>query len=247
MGDSDIAIKRCILISGGSCKLQPWCLTSVETVQGCEFVRLSKSDNGFARFVAGSGKGIRHMVYLSTIRQLRTEATLRCLSEGSLFDSIPTKAAKSHHKRRCVEAQSRGELPQVVDVEMPPIATHGVPAMTMRMLSCIDINAAPSIELTPDNLHYVRMGMLSSTAEVRSQSVSKGVRWDSKRKAYIAKRNDAEGKVKYKTFRPDDVEDEVDCASAQEHATRWADGDDVGDNNDSEESQEQLPESGERD
>ena len=227
---ADISIRREIVISWDGCT-KPWYIQRVQVVQGHEFLQLQKRDTGFARFVTGDCKGMRHTRFLDTLRRKRTEASLLCCSEASLFDSIPTKAARVQQKRKCVEAKTRGEMPETCMIDLPGFYMEGVgevSEITMRVLTSVDMNTAVSVEMTSDNLAYIRNAMRADAEDVvhrsRASSFCKGVRWDGTRKAFMAKRKpDGDRKYKYRTFRPTDPDQELDCAAAQDRAIRWVD------------------------
>ena len=228
-----IELTRCLVVNGGGCGKTPWTLTNTSVVDGREYLSLSKRDFGFARFVAGDTKACRPMTFLDTLRRLRTDASILCCSGESLFDvQLPQKKrAKSQQRAACLEAARRGDLPATVMVELPAVRVEGedeVPAISMRVKSSLDPHECVAMEVTVENLTYVRMAMRAScsSSHGRAASICAGVRWDKKRQAFIAKRLQPNGKHVFRTFRPD-TEDEVDCAEAQDMARRWADGEDV--------------------
>ena len=59
MVDHGIRIQRCTAISDGECKT-PWTVYNSTTIDGIEFVPLSKRDTGLSRLAEGTPFGMRH-------------------------------------------------------------------------------------------------------------------------------------------------------------------------------------------
>ena len=66
------SIKRCIQIHGGSLKSgHPWIISDMQTVDGVDFVRIHKLDNGLHRFVTGDYRGsLRDSPFLDDLKIL---------------------------------------------------------------------------------------------------------------------------------------------------------------------------------
>ena len=62
--------------NGDKCK--PWEVTSYSTIDGRDFIVLSKTDSGFARFVTGEAKStqFRSVNWLDELRRHRTLGTM---------------------------------------------------------------------------------------------------------------------------------------------------------------------------
>lgn len=232
MAESAVVVQRRICISGGGLKLGwPWVVNDTNTVNGIEFVQLSKRDSGFSRFVSGTPTGARAMTWLDTLRAQRTRASLAAATTGeSLFgDAPPTKAAKKKQRQNASAVRSKGELPATVVLKMPGftgVDGNEVGAMDLQVLSDLDLHACASVELKPENLVYVREAMRHSAQEpgrLRAPSDDTGVRWRADRRVWLAKRTDPEsGKSVTKSFKPEVADDEASKEAAGDLAKAWA-------------------------
>ena len=227
MAEQDIKIERHVAIRGGCCKRDPWVVRNIDLVDGQEFIELSKRDPGFGRYVATDSSAIRQMTFLDHLRRLRTEKSMVIPDEQSLFGQMPTRAARQTLKRRCADLNSRGQMPEVIVLDLPPIASdeRHVPGIRMRVKANLDINKNVYVELQPNVLSYIWHAMRASDTQEpkkRTKSSLDGVRWVSSRKVFMAQRHRlSDGKKEYRTFRPANPDDELDCDDAADRAKKW--------------------------
>ena len=94
-----VSIDRVVVVRGGALKRSPWHISHVESIDDPdlapshrEFILLSKSDQGFSRFVTGDPKGLQKLGWLDILKRLRNEACERAVAEKNsvgLFEDAP--------------------------------------------------------------------------------------------------------------------------------------------------------------
>ena len=234
-------IQRAFVVNGGGCKRDGWVVTDSELIDGTDFIKLSRLDTGFARFVCGNPKGMRDMKFLEQLRWLRTEASMKLgkfesEDSESLFDTSAdetkaTKKQKKHQMQTSKAMQDRGELPLVCTVTLPEVQVDDgvvIASKIAKVKTCLDPKALVAIEFRSDILDHIRALLLHSEAPSSRKRVkisgSSGVRWWPK-SGYLACRKNDDDKLVYKTFRVADDADELTKAEVAQKAQRWVDGD----------------------
>ena len=201
---ADVVIQRAITVSGGACKRSPWRVEATETIDNKTFVVLCKNDQGFNRFVTGSPKGLKEAAWLDHLRSLRS-AAMRAEEEEAaktgLFDDPSTPTPKKKRRRSRMPT-----APLTVDIKLPAVEHDGVEVdeLVMKVKAESDSRLNISLELTAENLKYVRVAMLQHDSKGVSYSRSKPeyegepkqLRWLARRKAWLAI-----SPCKQKTFR----------------------------------------------
>lgn len=229
MFERPVQIERHVVVTGGCCKRDPWLIRSVDLVDGVEFIVLGKKDPGFCRFVADPPQKVRAMDFLDTLRKLRTEASMRIPEEHSLFEAIPTRAARRSLKRRCADMHAQGKMPDIVVLNLPELHLDEkrVPGIHMKVKASLDITSNVSVELQPQCLDYIWHAMQASAATGEKKRVARcaqGVRWLRDRRVYMATRESVEGGKQYRSFRPRVADDEVEEHAALQRARQWVTG-----------------------
>ena len=208
-----------MVIRGGGCKCQPWCISCVKTVEGKEFVELSRRHSGFCRFVAGESS-LRGSQFLDDLRHKRTAATLESCSsgtrgsEGALFDD--GAVSRRDHKKQRKETQqklAKGEAPAVIKLNMPEVQTEDgvVGPLSIQVLPDLNPQQNVWVEASAQVLEYIRHAHANSDPKVqeRRERTDGGVRWRTDRKAFLATRWSASRERQIvKTFRPTGEADE---------------------------------------
>ena len=234
-------IKRCIQIHGGKLKSSvPWTVNDIHTVDGVDFVHLSKKDNGLNRFVTGKqGGALRDSNFLDILKKHRNIAMLTCKQEINAFGVV---AAPTPYRSRQMRASNReGEQPEVLELDLPEVVCEGetAAAITMKVKApSSDIKAdGICVELTVQNLNYIRVamkasiGMKTGARHTPTRPSSSGCQWVKRRKGntagYLATRKGADGKLVSKFFNSKDDD-------AKTSAEKWRAGEDVYIQNDEE-------------
>ena len=197
-------IKRCIQIHGGGLKKgSPWSTADFHTVDGVEFISLQKRDSGLNRFVTGSSStSLRDTAFLDELRKKRNIEMIMQNDEPSLFGTKPAHGPKlGQYKMRQMQAANRNnEKPGIIELQMPAVEFDGEVAAAISL----KVKAPASdrkgdgvcIELTTENLHYIRIALRVSQG-TKNYSRTKpglpsntGCRWvkRGKRCGYLATR-----------------------------------------------------------
>lgn len=234
--DGGVRIQQSTLVTGGGADKHPWvvkpdCITTVENKQ---FVKLSKTDTGFMRFVLGSKRTDYSSVgYLKTLGRIRSDATLKLCGSNQgaqLFDEEATLPRRAKSRKRAEAAASIDDS-KVVTADMDDIIVDGelqAAACQIQMLPNIDPKACVWLELDAASLMYVRAALLASKTESEGEEKKKdslpdGVRFRADRKVYLATRM-RDGKRTSKTFKINDIDDDDEKAKALNDAKAWVDG-----------------------
>ena len=242
MVDTTCSIQRAFVVTGGGCKRDGWVITDSELIEGVEFIKLNRLDSGFSRFVSGHAKGMRDMKFLGQLRWMRTQATIDLAKPppaegGNLFKVSASETKKSfrHRKKESQGMQERGELPLTCKVRLPTVKHNDgttSPAMEVKVKSCLDPKENVMIELKAEILEHLRFVMLHSEQPASRKrppsGESHGVRFRAERKGFLATRKQ-DGKVTYKTFKVADDADELERSEIGQRAQRWAEGEDISD------------------
>ena len=225
-----VSIERRVVVKGGGCKLTPWILPSVSVLDGKEFTQLTKRDSGFCRFVSGSPSGSRGMSFLDELRRKRSAATLAACSQPAsneqLFEATPTAAARKKLKQAAIAQQERGEMPDLVVLDLPRIIGQDgveVGPIKLAVRSSLDISSNVWVELTSEALTYIRAAMLASEplAPMQRGATDAGVRWRNDRGRFVATRfSQRLNREVMRSFKPEDDTQESKEA-AKEDAKAW--------------------------
>ena len=229
-------MERVVAVRALDTQKHPWVVTP-KLIDGVEFVPLCKRDGGFARFVSeGADEDCKFgdMMWLDTLKQLRMEAVLRLskvAQEKTLFTSDAAVAQQKKKQRlECRTRAELGDLPNFVEVDLPPIQHKNVLISTCQVKVATELatsKASVQIEMSAIALQYVRMAMQASCHSSSKKSrcseikvnVPCSIYWRPERDAYIAKRM-VDGVPKYSTFKVKDGEKD----EAEAKARRYAEG-----------------------
>ena len=230
-----VTVSRCLSISLEGAKCQPWIVQDAVLVNGTEYIHLKSSCSGFCRFVVGklrfSGAGSQS---IPELQQQRTVATLEHVvkeDQGeSIFDDVlPTEKCRKRARKTALEKQ---QLPDYVTVHLPDIVDGDniIDGVAVKMLPSIDRRAAVHIEVTPQNLAYIRTAANAAESDSKRneelrRSGDANVRWRADRKVWLALRGTPIiKKGMSKCFKVSDVNDEIAVEEAKAAALRWAQG-----------------------
>jgi hypothetical protein len=207
------SIKRCIQIYGGSLKpCYPWIISDIQTVDGVDFVRIQKTDNGLHRFVTGGHKqngGLKDTPFLDDLKKKRNIAMITASEEPTIFGNNITP---SNRKRRVlIAAQKNVDQPLILTLELPAVECDvgEAAAISMKLRAPMsDMKAeGVEVELTSANLHYIRIALRAGIGHKSGGRSKPGepshsaCRWVKRRKVegYLASRME-EGRQVSKFF-----------------------------------------------
>jgi hypothetical protein len=205
-----------LVLEGGNLK-SPWVIDTT-TEDGYEFVKLSLSCRSFASLCGAD---------MSTRAPLKNNSFLERLAE--LRDSDIVKLMKTANEARAVKL-SRKEFVDEIDkhivVHVPGFhSSNGfIDGAAIKVLVSSSSLASPSIEATPANFEFVRLGVRSCfdgpspkrrRGERRSHGQFEGcpnVRWNEKRASCFVRFMNKDGRWQSKTLAPkrSDVPETVD-------------------------------------
>jgi hypothetical protein len=226
-------IKRCIQIHGGALKPNvPWTLGDTETVDGMDFVHIRKSDNGFNRFVTGKKCGaLRDAPFLDILKKQRNTAMVTFHEEVNAFGVV--NLPPPWRARQMNFASRDKEKPKILELDLPEVVgeEETAAAITMKVKAPSSGIKADGVcvEVTVQNLHYIRIamkasiGLKSGVRHCPTHPSSSGCQWVKRRKGatgYLATRYGADGKLVSKFFpsRNDDARTDADKWRAGEDA-----------------------------
>ena len=211
-----IDIKKVVSVSFA--KSHPWLIKDLETVDGTEFVPLRSTDTGFLRFIDSGGAKPVDMSIIAHWKDLRTKATTGIQSESMFGDEANThsKYAANKMKRRNIDEG----VADIIEIKVPAVEHDGItmPEMAMKCKSSVDTQSVLAVELTAQNLAYIRLAMraapdVEDKHERGTVASAKNVFWRPDRRAYIAKKGE-----KFKTF---SIKEYGDVDVARDRATEW--------------------------
>lgn len=213
---------------------QPLDLSSWHVVLGKRFVKLSKMDPKISRLLLGEAPAKKRALTDTSIVEdliklrnaavdkevLANHAASTARAEEDL--GVGTSQKRPDAKRRKIIEES---LPPVLVIDVPGVGGGDGRAMSVLTASG---QTAVSIELVAENIDFLHM-----VAEAQSSSKSEdaveqkeakevsGVWWYPQKKAWRVKFA-AEGKQKYKFFKPSNPEDPSDVRNAEVEARAFA-------------------------
>lgn len=213
---------------------QPLDLSSWSTVLGKRFVKLSKMDPKISRLLLGEAPAKKRALSDTSIIEDLIKLRNAAVGKVVLANHGPSTARAEEDlgvgaspnlpdaKRRKIIEES---LPRVIVVDVPGVG--GVDGRSMSVLTASG-QTSVSIELLAENidfLHVVAEAQLSinskdATEQTEAKDVS-GIWWYPQKKAWRVKFV-AEGKSKYKLFKPSNPEDPSDVRSAEVEAKAFA-------------------------
>ena len=143
----------------------------------------------------------------------------------------PTPAAKKKARKNAVSKAASGDMPSYVDIQCRQVnladGSHVAP-LTFKIKASLNVREAPSVELDPNVLHYIKYAMQASDGSIEKETPAKAVaqrtphvQWRAARNCWTAKHGS-----KFKTFKPDDITDPISIEVAHGKAARWASGED---------------------
>ena len=202
----------------------PWLVSSTETVEGIEFIKLARRDSGFSRFISGKCRGVNGMGWLDVLKGLRTKATIKacCDTDGGLFQSS-SRAALKRNRQEAKAVEQAGNLPKIVAVEVPAVTYDGnySSCRVIKVLASLEAHACLQVECSQEVLTHVRLAMLESEASSQKRTrrpKGQGIVRTLSSGVIKATRNKHN-----KSFK---VKDEAERDDTYERAVRWANGDD---------------------
>ena len=236
-----VSVTRTITVNGGDLKKRPWYIDDeLDTINGGDFIRLDKNNVSFCRFVCGNQKGLRDMDYLDELKALRYKAVGRAMHQGaccSLFGPVQGNAPGRNKRRR---TEREDPEPKTIEVELPEFAYDGVEVnkITMVMKWETAKASALTIEVTAENLNYIRHALLAGSrvdkrrARPEFDGVPKLARWIPSLGGYRAQRVVGD-KIVTRLVKPaidhDNSVDPLAVSEALEAAKRWAEGEEGAD------------------
>ena len=164
----DVSLKRVVSIVSPEQKY-PWVLDNIECIDGIEFVALKQRCTGFCRFVSGAIRDFQRdgASYLQSLVTLRTQATIASLGDPdpSPFGDVEQTSAAIRKARKVAKTKAaNGHMPSHVEVTCPRVGMQDgrhVGPMSFKMEASIDPRDAPTVELEPYVLHYIKYAMLA--------------------------------------------------------------------------------------
>ena len=139
--------------------------SDIEKVDDMEFIHISK-DNQFHKFVSKTAN-LRDASFLDELKKKRNQAMVFSVEEPTVFGS--DKRTCSAWRRRQLNAKLRDnseDIPDVVEVDLPQVEFEGEVAaatkMKLRTPNTPNMASGVKVELTPSNVHYIRIAMLAS-------------------------------------------------------------------------------------
>ena len=133
----------------------------METVNGIEYIPLSKTDSGFHRYVTaayrGQPDGLKDYLWLDELRERRNDAQ-DCAREkanpqnNTLFKDMHTS------KKEALKAKRTAEPGDSVQLELPALSE--LPSISMRIRTSKNPRSTVWVELTTANLDYVRAALI---------------------------------------------------------------------------------------
>ena len=227
----DITLKRVVSVECPGQK-SPWIIDTMESLDGIEFVALKLRCTGFCRFIAGAFKDFKwkDQSFLQELAALRTHATIDAMEQKELspFGEVePTPAAKKKARKNARSKAAAGDMPSYVDIKCKQIdladGSHVGP-LTFKIKASLNVREAPSVELDPHVLHYVKHALLASEGSSEKESPAnvimqrtQHVHWREARGCWTAQKG-----ARFKSFKPEDINDSISVETAHTKAARWA-------------------------
>lgn len=213
---------------------QPLDLSSWTMVNGKRFVKLSKTDPKVSRLLVGEApakkRALSDTCVVEDLVKLRNAAVDKAVLANHAASAaraeedlgVGTSHKRLDAKRRKIIEES---LPQQIVIEVPGVG--GGDARSMSVLTASG-QTAVSVELVAGNidfLHMVAEAQLSSNSKEEAEQTEakdvSGVWWHIEKRAWRVKYT-ADGKDKYKFFKPSNPEDPSDKANAAAEAKAFA-------------------------
>ena len=228
-----IRIQECITVTGGGADKFPWIIKpeAIKTVENIKFVKLSKVDTGFARFVSNT-TSLRNMDFLHTMVHKRTDATcgLTGCSQGpALFEDAPEMPRRVKLRKKA-DAAALIEPDTIVTLAMPAIVDNDVEqaaASSIKVLANTDEKSCVWMELTDTALSYIRCALRASQVQEeeapKREKFGKGINFRADRNVFIAARM-KDGEITKKAFKFEKGGDDEEKKKALGRAKAWADG-----------------------
>ena len=167
-------VRTAVVIDGGNLK-QPWVPECVTSIHGADYIRLSCGDRRLAQFV-GLPCDVPHpfqsISWFNDLKHKRMEEMVRAV-QGNAARGDPFATEAPQHKPRgrrsmqsIITKAAAEDVPDTVEVSLPRVAYEGttVGPIAMRLVggSCMRWDCCPIMELTSENLHYMRIAALAS-------------------------------------------------------------------------------------
>ena len=165
---SNVTVKQVYIIENLCNAKSPW-TPKVHVAEDRTYCLLAKWDTQFCRFVTGKPQdlraGVGRSISCSFFDQLISE---RCeKSKKAVLQAVDIEdddAPSKRPKKRRVKQQDQHLAPPFVTITLPPVEHEGVvlAANDVRALWNFRSHQELWVEMTPDTLEHIRLGILSS-------------------------------------------------------------------------------------
>ena len=147
-----VSIQPAICLQSGKV-MKPWVPAHLKEIDGLKFVKLSKAELGFCKFITGkSSRAVLSMNFLHELQKKRTETTyanaLEAINGPSLFDNTILNTQVRQKVRKAAN-NTPEVVPPRVHAIMPTLTVPGgskVPSVTLQLLSSLNARDAVWVE-----------------------------------------------------------------------------------------------------
>lgn len=144
-------------------------------------------------------------------------ATLEATKETQVLFEDQSEAAKKKARSHALGKMKDGDVPQLIDVDMPD-------GVTIKMKASLSLNVSPVVELTATALESIRSMIVSLPDDAPLHTRNPGITWRADKKAWTAGKTEG-GKRVSKQFKPSDESKDA-IKAARDAAAVWIkDGD----------------------
>ena len=201
------AIRNQVIVRGNLKEGEAWLITNMTRVDDQEFVHVSMADRRFVSYLGirpDQGVGCHAGAFLSHLQSLRNARI------AALIDSMDDDAFKGI-KRRKVDMVD--EMQRVVEVDVLAMEGSGIRKLTMLATHLKHQKLA--VELTPENLEYLRIGAReympaqhdgttkrTMTRQKVREAGCPNVFWNKQRKSWWISYTDGDGRMHRKHIAP---------------------------------------------
>ena len=151
-----------------SCTTHRWAVT-VEQVDGEDYFELNKQDSGLARFISveGTATGKQMLQRSSWLSDLRTMRNTAAASQNGDSDELFGTAPKPSRwfKRKLKGGELEGDT--ILELKLQDIDFNDkvIPGITMKVKKSMLGTSKPFVQLSLQNLTYIRFAILASTKD----------------------------------------------------------------------------------
>ena len=193
------------------------------------FVTLSCSDAGFKAFCGkvGGEYALSTSWFLQELRDRRNSAVRLAIEKVLRERATDGRTGDYAREGKQIEEDA---LPRVVEVQLPPVSTQdgeGADELTMRVLLRRNSLKAVSVQVTEENMEYIRVAVRQTADKAADRSDDdddatdhpesvetdvKGVTYNKKRKGLIYRYKDEDGRRVSKSMKIKDGDDVKEMA-----------------------------------